>query len=33
MRPNLCTCFKGDWTEVDADSLRDREYQGRIVES
>ena len=33
MRPNLRTCFKGDWTEVDADSLRDREFQGRIVES
>lgn len=32
-RPNLRTCFKGDWTDVDADSLRDREYHGRTVES
>ena len=33
MRPNLRTCFKGDWTNVDANSLRYCEYQGRIVES
>ena len=33
MRPNLRTCFKGDWTDVDADSLRDRDYHGRTVES
>lgn len=33
VRPNLRNCFKGDWTEVDADSLRDHEYHGRTVES
>ena len=22
MRPNLRTCFKGDWSNIDADSLR-----------
>ena len=33
VRPNLRTCFKGDWDEVDADILRDHEYHGRIVES
>ena len=33
LRPNLRTCFKGDWTDVDADSLRDRDYHGRTVES
>ena len=33
LRPTLRTCFKGDWTDVDADSLRDREYHGRTVES
>jgi len=33
MRPNLRTCFKGDWSSIDADSLRDHEYHGRTVES
>ena len=33
MRPNLRICFKGDWSNVDADSLRDHEYHGRTVES
>ena len=33
MRPNLRTCFKGDWSDVDTDSLRDHEYQGRTVEN
>ena len=32
-RPNLRTCFKGDWSEVDADSLRNHEYHGRTIES
>jgi hypothetical protein len=31
MRPNLRTCFKGDWSHVDADSLRNHEYHGRTV--
>lgn len=33
MRPNLRTCFKGDWTDVDANSLRKHEYHGRTVEN
>ena len=33
MRPNLRTCFKGDWSDVDTDSVRDHEYQGRTVEN
>lgn len=32
-RPNLRTCFKGDWSEVNADELRNHEYNGRIVEN
>ena len=24
-RPNLRTCFKGDWSDVDADELRNHE--------
>ena len=32
-RPNLRTCFKGDWRAVDVDSLRNHEYHGRSVES
>ena len=28
-RPNLRTCFKGDWSTVDAESLRNHEYHGR----
>lgn len=32
MRPNLRTCFKGDWSDVDADSLRNHAYHGRTVE-
>jgi len=32
-RLNLRTCFKGDWINVDADSLRNHEYHGRTVES
>ena len=33
MRPNLRTCFKGDWSGIDADSLRNHEYHGRAVDS
>ena len=32
-RPNLRTCFKGDWSDVDAESLRDNDYHGRTVEN
>ena len=32
-RPNLRTCFKGDWSDVDAEALRNHEYHGRTVES
>ena len=32
-RPNLRTCFKGDWSDVDAEALRIHEYHGREVES
>ena len=32
-RPNLRTCFKGDWSNVDADELRNHEYHGRKVET
>lgn len=31
-RPNLRTCFKGDWSNVDADELRNHEYHGREVD-
>lgn len=33
MRPNLRSCFKGNWSDVDADSLRNPDYYGRTVES
>ena len=33
IRPNLRTCFKGDWSGVDAGSLRNHNYHGRTVES
>ena len=32
MCPNLRTCFKGDWSGIDADSLRNHEYHGRTVD-
>jgi hypothetical protein len=32
-RPNLRTCFKGDWTHVDADELRNHDYHGRKIET
>ena len=33
IRPNLRTCFRGDWSNVDADELRNHEYHGRKVET
>lgn len=33
MRPNLRTCFKGDWSNVNADELRNHDYHGRKVET
>ena len=33
VRPNLRTCFKGDWSDIDADSLRNHEYHGRTIEN
>ena len=33
VRPDLRSCFKGDWSDVDAESLRNHEYHGRTVES
>lgn len=33
VRPNLRTCFKGDWSSVDANKLRNDDYRGRIVDS
>ena len=32
-RPNLRACFKGNWTAVNADSLRNHEYHGRTIEN
>lgn len=32
-RPNLRSCFKGDWSAVDADNLRNHDYHGRTLES
>ncbi|MBP3843276.1 MAG: hypothetical protein J6E29_06545 [Prevotella sp.] len=33
IRPNLRTCFKGDWSKVNADSLRNHDYHGRNVDT
>ena len=33
MRPDLRTCFKGEWSDVDADSLRNHDYHGRTIEN
>ena len=33
IRPNLRTCFKGDWSSIDADSLRNHDYHGRTVDN
>lgn len=32
-RPHLRTCFKGDWSNVNADELRNHDYHGRKVET
>lgn len=32
VRPDLRTCFCGDWTGMVAENLRDNEYRGRSVE-
>ena len=32
VRPNLRTCFSGDWTGMVAENLRDNEYHGRRVD-
>lgn len=32
-RPDLRTCFSGDWSNIDANALRNNEYYGRNVES
>ena len=31
--PDLRTCFSGDWSDIDANALRNNEYYGRKVES
>ena len=28
MRPNLRTCFKGDWSTINAEDLRNHDYHG-----
>lgn len=30
-RPDIRTCFNGDWTGMVAEDLRDNEYHGRHV--
>lgn len=32
-RPDLSTCFSGDWSDIDATALRNNEYFGRNVEN
>lgn len=32
-RPDLRTCFSGDWSGIEANALRNNEYYGRNVES
>lgn len=32
-RPDLNTCFSGDWSVIDATALRNNEYFGRSVEN
>lgn len=32
-RPDLRTCFSGDWSNFNAHALRDDEYFGRNVEN
>ena len=31
-RPNLRTCFSGDWSDIVAEDLREAGYRGRTVE-
>lgn len=33
MRPDLRTCFKGNWNDINAESLRNHECHGRDVET
>ena len=32
-RPDLRTCFSGDWSNIEANVLRNNEYVGRNVEN
>lgn len=32
-RPDLNTCFSGDWSDIDATTLRNNEYFGRSIEN
>ena len=32
-RPDLRTCFSGDWSNIDANALRNNEFFGRNVEN
>ena len=32
IRPNLRTCFSGDWSDITADELRNHDYHGRTLE-
>lgn len=32
-RPDIRTCFSGDWSNTDVNALRDNEYFGRSVEN
>jgi len=32
-RPDIRTCFSGDWSNIDVNALRDNEYFGRSVEN
>lgn len=32
-RPNIRTCFKGDWSNVSARGLRSTRYHGRKIET
>lgn len=31
--PNLRKCFSGEWSDVDAQELRNHEYHGRDIET
>lgn len=32
-RPDISTCFSGDWSDIDATALRNDGYFGRSVEN